>query len=287
MRVLGYDAALIAGFLSRIYNIESVPKEPIGPDPDKPDKPIGPDPPNPTPDKPVGPGGDDDHTFVNYEQEDNQKFAPSVVDPAEAYLFLSTNAEAEKERSLWDNYSKVQSGYGLGTVRQNSLARHNFEHERKMFTGCFKNPQPKGLRPVEVPYSSQRQPFWTPAIQNEYGNVTFENAFEQKALQHFTSPVPEDSQRQTFEKSHSIYHPNFALDRMKYPLGRPVAIPELPQSINQSGGFYGLPRTKGGYANNQEVMDTMYKYTKQMDPHCHSANPHSYDIPRSGSSRLG
>jgi hypothetical protein len=96
---------------------------------------------------------------------------------------------------------------------------------------------------------------------------------------------------------------------MKYPLGRSVTIPET-----RPAGFYGLqqkykPSQQGGYANNQEVMDTMYKYSKQIvvDKSCHSVahghsssttgvggglpphstNFHSYDIPRSGSSRLG
>lgn len=276
---VGATIGSINEIISSIHNIDDLP-------PDQPDNPVGPDQPD-NPEKPIGPNQDDDHTFVNYDQKDNHKFEPSIVDPAEAYLFLSTEAEVENERRLWDNYSKVQSGFGLGNVRQNSLARHNFEHEKKMFTGCYSNPQPKNNK-VEVPYSSKKQPFWTPTIQNEYGNVTFDNAFEQKALQHFTTPIPENNNRQTFENSHSIYHPGFALDRMKYPFGRSVKIPETRSSL-----FYGLPQSfkpSQGYANNQEVMDTMYKYSKQMDVDCNpiSNNKYSsYDIPRSGSSRMG
>ena len=239
---------------------------------------------------PMGGDGDDPDTIVQFGDTD-QSFAPDFVDPAEANLFLSTTKEAEEEKKRWARYSLVKPGFGLGSINQNPLAMHNFQAEKKRFTNCFK-PEKPGKAPskqaVERKWSPQMAPYWWPAIQNEYGDVQFEDSFyNNKMAQSFTNPVPVDNKRSTWENPNSIYHPENSLNTYK---PHPVRIPEL----RNRAGYYGVnkpPSTQGGFTNNRKVYDDMYHYTPLMSSdYQHKkrdvSNDISYSLPRNGSARF-
>ncbi len=236
---------------------------------------------------PMGGNGDDPDTLVSFGDTD-QSFLPDVVDPAEANLFLSTRKEAEEEQRRWAKYSLVRPGFGLGNINQNPLAMHNYQEEKKRFTNCYANPKPaKNItkQQVEKKWNPNMQPYWYPAIQTEYGNVQFEDAFyNEKMGQAFTNPDPVNNLRQTWENPNSIYHPENSLAGYTCP---PVKIPEL----RNYGGYYGVnlpPSTQAGYCGNQKVKDTMYKYSPMMenDNFHHSKKDMTYELPRTGSARI-
>ena len=239
---------------------------------------------------PMGGDGDDPDTIVQFGDTD-QSFAPDFVDPAEANLFLSTTKEVEEEQKRWAKYSLVKPGFGLGSINQNPLAMHNFQAEKKRFTNCFK-PEKPGKAPskqaVERKWSPQMAPYWYPAIQNEYGDVQFEDSFyNNKMAQSFTNPIPVDNRRSTWENPNSIYHPENSLASY-HPHG--VRIPEL----RNRAGYYGVnkqPSTQGGFTNNRKVYNDMYHYSPLMtSDYQHKkrdvSNDISYNLPRSGSARF-
>ncbi len=237
-----------------------------------------------------GAGGDDPDTIVQFGDTD-QSFTPDFVDPAEANLFLSTTKEAEEEQKRWARYSLVKPGFGLGSINQNPLAMHNFQAEKKRFTNCFKPQKPEkapSKQAVERKWSPQMAPYWYPAIQNEYGDVQFEDSFyNNKMAQSFTNPIPVDNRRSTWENPKSIYHPENSLATYHC---HGVRIPEL----RNRAGYYGVnkpPSTQGGFTNNRKVYDDMYKYSKMMSSDYQNkksdvSNDISYSLPRNGSARF-
>lgn len=241
---------------------------------------------------PVAAGNDDDeHTMVQFDEDHEQLFMADIEDPAEANLFLSTSREADEEQKRWENYSLVRPGFGLGNVNQNPLAMHNYQQEKKRFTNCFKSEKP-GKAPtfqaIERKSKPQNQPFWIPAIMNEYGQVQFEDSFYNMKMCHaFTDPVPNNNERSTFENSNSIYFPENSLSTHKQ---KSVRIPE----IRTRAGYYGVnkdPSTQGGYSNNRKVFDTMYQYSPMMsEDFKHKkqdiSNNINYSLPRNGSARF-
>ena len=233
--------------------------------------------------------GDDPDTTAIFDHIEHaeQSFEPDIVDPAEAELFLSTDKEAAEEETRWRQYSMVKPGFGLGTINQNGLAMHNYQEEKKRFTNCFKSEKP-GRQPtktaVEKKWPKDMQPFWLPAVMNEYGQVEFEDSFyNEKMNRAFTNPVPVDNRRRTWENSNSIYHPENSLATYK---PRPVRIPEN----RHFAGYYGVnrpPSQNGGFVGNREVFDDMYKYGKLMpNDFNHKSRDLSYDLPKSGSARF-
>ena len=269
----------------------ALPEGPKGPEePVEPEEPIGPE-------KPVGPSGvptdnkDDENAMVKFDEDHENSFLPEIINPAEATLFLSTNKEAREEKKRWENYSFVRPGFGLGNINQNSLAMYNYQQEKKDFTNCYKSEKPgkaPSIRTIEKNSNPENQPFWIPAIMNEYGEVQFEDSFyNNKMSMAFTNPVPIDNKRRTWENSNSIYHPENSLATYK---AKPVRIPEL----RNFAGYRGLnvaPSTQGGYSNNRKVYDDLYKYSPQLSTDFKHkktdvSNNISYSLPRSGSARF-
>ena len=95
---------------------------------------------------PVVPGTDIDMegntTFVDYQQargesENEGYLRSSVVDPAEARLFLNTDKEAKNQQKLWDNFSRVEPGFSLGSPNINPIAKHNQREDALRFKNNY------------------------------------------------------------------------------------------------------------------------------------------------------
>ena len=263
--------------------INSTGEQPVGPEiPVSPVSPVSPV----TPTAPVAPivpdNTDDPDTFVTYDEDASQQFTPEIVDPAEATLFLSTEKQAFEEEERWRKFSLVQPGFGLGNVRQNPLAMHNFQQQKKDFTNCYKNPQPgrvPTMNTIERNQDPRTNIRFLPVIQNQYGDVHMQDAFYNNKMSNaFSNPIPIDNKYSTFENNNSIYFPEHSLYSYK-PHG--VNIPEL----RNIAGFYGVnqnPSQNGGFANNNKVFNDLYPYTPMMnnDNFNHKKQDLSYDVPK-------
>ena len=153
-------------------------EQPVGPETTNvPVSPVTPIAPN-VPVAPIVPDNTDDpDTFVTYDEDASQQFTPEIVDPAEATLFLSTEKQAFEEEERWRKFSLVQAGFGLGNIRQNPLAMHNFQQTKKDFTNCYKNPQPERvptMNTIERNTDPRTNIRFLPVIQNQYGDRRFE-----------------------------------------------------------------------------------------------------------------
>jgi hypothetical protein len=164
----------------------------VGPSVPPPDTAVGPK----TPDMPIGPNTDDDtDAIVDYEI--NQDIIDtsglegvgteraSAVDPAEVTLFLNSNAEAK--RQMFNQFSKVAPGNGLGSMQSNPLRQHNAITDAKQYahtlaTAPRYNPTlgRNYNSPVIVPSleavenknrNNSAQPYFINTIQNNFGKV--------------------------------------------------------------------------------------------------------------------
>ena len=79
----------------------------------------------------VPPGTDIDDqgntTFVDYQNaqsmtESSGMLRASGIDPPEASLFLHTGKKARDQQRMWNEFSRVQPGFGLGSMGFNTLA---------------------------------------------------------------------------------------------------------------------------------------------------------------------
>ena len=63
----------------------------------------------------------------------------SVVDPAEVSLFLNSNAEARRQQQMFNQFSRVEPGNGLGSMKSNPLRQHNAITDAKQFSHTLAN----------------------------------------------------------------------------------------------------------------------------------------------------
>lgn len=199
-------------------------------------------PPPITIDAPVNVGDDPDSmvSFADYDKsiDEGEGLARAeVVDPAEASLFLSTNKQARDQQQVFDSFSRVQPGHGLGNPRTNPVMKHNIRADMLR----FKN-NPKGNLPYMVPTMAtmeqrapqRTQPMLVPVLQNEFGSIQFEDDYENSVMSnHLTYERQRTNNWDEWDNSHSIYHPELALSRYR---ARPTIIPEL----RMSGYNFGL-----------------------------------------------
>ena len=107
-----------------------------------------------------------------------------------------------------------------------------------MYKNCYKNPQPykaASINKIERTWDPKMSPFWVTGIQNEYGDVHFEDSFENNTMSdNWTQqPAPRDNRQASFENPNSIYFPDNALHSYR---AKPVAIGEL----RNRGAYYGV-----------------------------------------------
>lgn len=195
-----------------------------------------------------------------------QNLEINLIDPSEEDIFLSGNRNEELQD--WNQFSYVEPGFGLG--ENNPLYLQNVKEESKLMSHAFKqeeHPSKPAIKKLIRNYPEEYQPFWIPAIQAEYNDVKFEDAFANGRMQQqFTNPYgPVDNRRYTFENSQSIYFPENALHRYE---SQPVNIPE----IQNYGMMYGLPRTY------QPSMNNSYKAKQQERMYYPERIPNSYSL---------
>ena len=188
---------------------------------------------------------DPDHTtFVDYEavrgtDESEGLLRAEGIDPAEANLFLNTGKQARAQQRMWDNFSMVEPGHGLGSIGFNTIAQHNKREYDKRFSKNFKIEQkPTIVRPYKA--DPKMQPRMIPIYQNDYGEVQFEDSgpvSDYQRRNQLTNERLHTDRWREYENRNNIYQPEGRL--MNYER-KPVTIPE----IRTHGYDYALPKER-------------------------------------------
>jgi len=201
-----------------------------------------------------------------------------IYDPAEAKLFLSDDAEAKKQRESFFEYSKVQPGNGLGSMRDNVLRQHNarvytqVQYPHKLGDAPIFNPTlgreygnpllqtnyTKGnpeikqlinraeLSRANTQAARNRQPFMIPDIQSQHGKVQYEHdgPMQSIAQDRIFKPfgIPDKATTTNYLRNESYYSP-------EYHLAQYTAKPTTISEIRNNGFDMGLrgfkPSTSG------------------------------------------
>ena len=192
----------------------------------------------------------------------------SVVDPAEVSLFLNSDQEARRQQQLFDNFSRVAPGNGLGSLTSNLLRQTNAKTDAKQFSHTLANApkyNPTLGREYQSPHvvesqtalelknrRNQAQPYMINTIQNNFGKIPWEEeGYRANRLMssHFTPERVSSANWRAWDNPYSIEHPELELDRYKF---RPTHIPEL-RNDGYSFGLHTKPSTQGNilYSNSQ------------------------------------
>jgi hypothetical protein len=228
----------------------------------------------------IGTTGETPDSIVNFNSEletgtDEGMLRATVIDPNEVQLFLNTNKVAKEQQKMFNNFSKVAPGHGLGDYQYNGLARFNKREEDLRFQNKVMpsyNPQ---IGYIEKPYinksvdnlelthrRNKNQPIMIDTIQNEFGHVQFEvdgNRGNNLMGNHFTRTIPNSNITRDNENEYSIYDPELVLSRYRM---KGTKILE-----NRMNGYdYGLPNEKPSTQSNILISDrlTGYDYTPLM-----------------------
>jgi hypothetical protein len=227
---------------------------------------------------------DDADTIVQFNQdidirldEGSGTLRASVKDPAEVKLFLADDATARKQQVMFESFSRIAPGHGLGTMNFNTLRQHNEKSNRLQFAHTLQdapryNPNLNTatmMYPTESEIAKQDsdvklQEFYAyqdrvrngptqapfiPVYQSDFGLVEWEDdsTYGNKLMgvnRNKTSFTPEritSNIWSDYDNPSSIYHPELALRNSLYrpDIFRPVEIKETKQQ-----GFYrGMPAT--------------------------------------------
>jgi hypothetical protein len=249
----------------------------VGPSVPPTENPVGPR----TPDEPVGPDDDADAT-VDFNKINNDidtsglegvgTERASVVDPAEVSLFLNSNAEARQQQQMFNQFSMVAPGNGLGSMKSNPLRQQNAIIDAKQYSHTLATApkyNPTLGREYHSPHvvesqaslelknrGNSAQPYMINTIQNNFGKIPFEPegwAGNKIMSGHFTPERVNSNNWRSYDNPYSIYHPELELERYKF---RPTPIPEL-RNDGYSFGVLVKPSTQGNilYANKQNGYD--------------------------------
>jgi hypothetical protein len=197
----------------------------------------------------------------------------SVVDPAEVQLFLNSDAEARRQQQMFDNFSRVAPGNGLGSMQSNLLRQTNFKTDSKQYSHTLANApryNPTLGREYHSPHvvesqtslelknrRNQAQPYFINAIQNNFGTIPWEeDGFKANRMMssHFTPERVSSSNYRAWDNDYSIEHPELELSRYKF---RPTPIPELRNNGFDFGLHNVRPSTQGNilYSNRETGYD--------------------------------
>jgi hypothetical protein len=196
----------------------------------------------------------------------------SAVDPAEVSLFLNTNAESKREQKLFDQFSRVAPGNGLGSMKDNLLRQQNAISESRQFSHTLDTApkySPSLGREYHSPYivptlqavedknrGNSAQPYRINVIQNDFGKVNWEeDGYRANYLMssHLTPEKINSNNWRSYDNPYSIYHPELALARYKF---KPTEIPEL-RTNGYDFGINSKPSTQSNilYGNKQTGYD--------------------------------
>jgi hypothetical protein len=193
---------------------------------------------------------DDPNTFVNltdYDATQDQEEGlarAEVVDPAEYELFLSQKQSAQEQRKLFDQYSVVHPGHGLGTVQSNPVMRHAIRQDLKRFTNNYKSNHPymvPTMHQQEMNAPQATQPLFVPVYQNEYGHVQMEDAYH-NAYKGLTPVYMRSNNIREFENNRSVLFPEHQLSTY-------TPSPTKIQELRPTYGF-GMPKSYKPSQNN-------------------------------------
>jgi len=201
----------------------------------------------------------------------------SVIDPAEVQLFLRDDATARKQQVMFESFSRIAPGHGLGTMNFNTLRQHNAKTDNLQYAHSLNeapryNPNLTSasmMYPTEADIAAQdpdvrasefyayqdrvrngpTQPQFTPVFQNDYGRASWEEDGTygnrtmgvNRSKSSFTPERVTSNIYADYDNASSIYHPELALRNSLYrpEVFRPVQIKE-----NKQQGFYmGQPST--------------------------------------------
>jgi hypothetical protein len=195
-----------------------------------------------------------------------------MVDPAEQKLFLRSPAEEARERRMWEEYSYVPPGFGLGGADINPLQRANMQFDRRRFSTAHLVPDPKPPKPVPIKGRPSRQVRMTPIYQSAFGEDVFEDAYHndyQQGKHIIWTPTNIDSgDMRTWYNPRNIYEPDFAghafAMKVNTPAGRhAVPIGEVskpPEYYGTNKRFY---RTNGPSVPLQNIANRQPPYGEQ------------------------
>jgi hypothetical protein len=198
-----------------------------------------------------------------------------IEDPNEVKLFLSTTKVAKEQQKMFNNFSKVSPGHGLGDYRYNGLARFNKREENLRYQNKINpsyNPQIGYVGKAKVSPSvdklelthrrNKNQPMMIPVIQGDFGRVQFEvdgNRGNDLMSNHFTRDIPNSNITRDNENSYSIYDPELALSRYRMK-GTRILEPRM------NGYDYAVPGASPSTQSNILISDrlTGYNFTPLM-----------------------
>ena len=270
IRVMGYAAGLkfIWDILKNIIDIflpppegDRIPDDPYGPTPGpRPGPDPGPDPDGPTPAVP----DDDPHSFVETPPATGS-IAADVINPAESLLFNQTTREAKQEEKEFIKFSIVPP---LNEGLKNPLIFADYMAQNKRFTNTYKNPTVPPTKYVDIPRNTQ--PVFTDVRFDVFDrrrktlNQRQDGGYNECK---FAPVVPMDPMEQDYK--YSTYFPDDALANSTR---QPYYGDTLNFSRNDGADRF-APRSdpfyQGGYANQRNIEETMYKsqkYSFAVDP---------------------
>ena len=115
---------------------------------------------------------------------------------------------------MWDSFSKVEPGHGLGSIGYNTLRQHNVRSDMKRFSKTKKNENHAFLIPtmaeLERRAPKSRQPKLIPVLQNEFGSIQWEDDTSTSDFQsrnQLTNERLKTDNWSEFENRNNIYHP--------------------------------------------------------------------------------
>jgi hypothetical protein len=189
-----------------------------------------------------------------------------TVDPAEAELFLSTTRQNREQQKVFDQFSRVEPGNGLGSMGYNSLRQHNLRAAKLRFDKAAKNTsfpfRVKTRATLEREAPLQSQPTFVPIYQSDFGDVIFEDSTPYSDYQRrnqLTNERLHTDLNSEYENTNNIYMPEARLMNFRR---KPVRIPE-PRMNGYNYGLIGIDPSKEDVLLTSNAR-TGYNYTDTM-----------------------
>ena len=141
-----------------------------------------------------------------------------MIDPDERALFLRSQKEEDRAFKMWEQFSYVAPGFGLGGPKYNTVQRANESMERRRFACVTMPPAERQMmnppRPIEHRGREGRQPAMIPIYESDFGPVHYEDAhhndYQQGRHIIFSDPYQDDGDRRGWTSERNIYQPDNA-----------------------------------------------------------------------------
>ena len=292
----GAAASAIYTLLDALKMFDSPEPFPPLPPPKQPDKPVPPVNPPINPDKPpINPDKPDipvtpvtpvtPTPAVNIDSTGEGLERVYSIDPAEEELFNISKKRAEEEDKMWNEYSFVASGHGLGTVRNNALLRHEALENMKRYTNTIKyapeyishekayiSSKDYNYKKVNMSHDENKNNHWIPIYQNTYGKEHYEdqyfNPYQKNKKVLFTNPYQNTNDtlydRAVGTLTPNIENPDIALYEKGF--SDPKYKQVIEGNVNRPGYYFGLNKKldpinePNNKYNNNYISNTKFNY---------------------------